>query len=218
LRPAAQAIDVYSLHWPSLSPRLAELEALLSSDERARAARYRFDRDRRQFTICRAWLRGLLGDRLAIPPGDVRFLAGEHGKPEIDGDLEFNLSHSGEWAVCAIAEGFPVGIDIEAYRELPAAEDIAGRYFTADEYILLRSGAAGETAKRFLSLWTRKEAYIKALGCGLFMELNQFTVGLDADFVPDGQGRRWGLRSLSIVPNHAVALCALGNREWRLVP
>jgi 4'-phosphopantetheinyl transferase len=207
-------IDVYSLRWPDWRPGLAGLDALLSPDERDRALRYRFDRDRCRFMTCRAWLRSLLGERLAIPPGEVRFLAGAHGKPEIDGGVEFNLSHSGEWAVCAIAEGLPVGIDIEVCRELPEAEAIAGYYFTADEQALLRQGAAGETAKRFLSLWTRKEAYIKALGCGLFMELNQFTVGLDADFVLDGR-RRWGLRSLAIVPDHAVALCAPENWEWR---
>jgi 4'-phosphopantetheinyl transferase len=213
-------IDVYSLRWPEPPPHLAGLhlaglEALLSPDERDRASRYRFDRDRRRFMACRAWLRSLLGDRLAIPLEDVRFLTGEYGKPAVKGGVEFNLSHSGEWAVCAIAEGIPVGIDIEVCRETPDAEDIASLYFTADEYGLLRAGGDGEIAKRFLALWTRKEAYIKALGCGLYMELNQFTVGLDADFVSGEQGRQWGLRSLSIVPDCAVALCAPGNWRWR---
>lgn len=211
-------IDVHCFHWPSRLSHIAKSGALLSAGERDQAARYRFDKDRWRFTLCRAWLRRLLGARLGQSPSGIKFHAGEYGKPHIEGKLEFNLSHSGEWAVCAIAENLPVGIDIEVYRPFPEAKAIAGEFFTPGERSLLECAGEEETAKRFLRLWTRKEAYVKAVGHGLSMALNQFTVGLDDDSVLNESQQRWGMRSLSVVPDHAVALCAPGRWDWRHHP
>jgi 4'-phosphopantetheinyl transferase len=209
------AIDVYKLHWPEMLPRLPEFSGFLSADERERAARFYFEKDRRRFTLCRGWLRCILAGRLDMQPGAVVFSQGAHGKPAVDGPWQFNLSHSGEWAVCAVARDLPVGVDIEAHRDMPDAADLADRFFTPDEARLIRAGAPGEP--RFFTVWTRKEAFVKAAGTGLYTDLRSFTAGLDEEFIADAGGRRWGVRSPPIIPDHSTALCAPGEWKWREV-
>jgi 4'-phosphopantetheinyl transferase len=206
-------IAVYKLHWPDLMPRLQELADLLSVDERERAARFHFEKDRQRFTLCRAWLRCILGGRLEVPPQAVVLRPGSHGKPAVDGPWQFNLSHSGMWALCAVARGLPVGVDIEAHREMADAEDLAGRFFTPDEAQLVRAGDRRE--RRFFTVWTRKEAFVKANGTGFHTDPRGFTAGLDAQFIEDRGGRRWGIRNLELVQGHAAALCAPGEWNWQ---
>jgi 4'-phosphopantetheinyl transferase len=206
-------IHVYKLRWPD---RLAELAGLLSADEQERAARFHFDKDRQRFTVCRAWLRGILGGLLQTPPQTIVFSLGERGKPGVEGPWRFNLSHSHDWAVCAAAWDLPVGIDIEAPREIRDAEHLARQFFTSDEQRMVCSGPQNRLEHRFLTVWTRKEAFVKATGNGLYTDLGDFTAGLDASFIEDGSGQQWGVRNLGLVPDHAVALCAPGLLwDWR---
>lgn len=220
-RPGATPlIDVYTLHWPDWTPRLADFIDLLSDDERERASRFHRAEDCKRFVSCRAWLRCILGKRLQAPPERIVFANGPYGKPGIEGKWEFNISHSGDWAVCAVAEDLPVGIDIEACRMAPDAEALARQFFSPEDWRQIRFGGEALLAQRFLTVWTRKEAFVKATGVGLFTDLACFTVGLDASFVeaPDdltGNSRRWGIRNLAIAPGHAVALCAPGTWDWR---
>ena len=126
----APLISIYMLHWPDLLRRLDEFAGVLSMDEQERASRFHFDQDRQRFILCRAWLRCILGEHLAMPPHAVTFRLGSHGKPAVDGPWQFNLSHSGTWALCAVARGLPVGVDIEMFREMADAEELAERFFT----------------------------------------------------------------------------------------
>ena len=155
----------------------------LSEAERARAARFVFERDRRRFIAGRAWLRQLLAARLEVAPEAIELVYGPQGKPGLtrrfaDSDLRFNLSHCDDVAVYAFAHGREVGVDVERVRELRDADDIAARFFSRLEYEAYRALGPRDRPLGFFNCWTRKEAFIKALGEGLSHPLDRFDVSL----------------------------------------
>jgi 4'-phosphopantetheinyl transferase len=159
------------------------LGALLSAGERQRASRSAFDRDRRRFIVARARLRQLLGARLGVRPDSVEMVYGERGKPALarafaDSGLRFNVSHSDEVAVYAFAAGREIGVDVEIVRVVPDADIIAARMFSRRESEAYRTLDPRDKPLGFFSCWTRKEAFIKALGDGLYHRLGCFDVSL----------------------------------------
>jgi len=157
--------------------------ALLSEAERDRAGRFAFDRERRRFTVARARLRQLLGARLGVPPDSVELAYGHRGKPALarrfaDSDLRFNLSHHDDVAVYAFARGREIGIDVEAVRVVPDADAIAAWMFSRRENEAYLALDPRDRPLGFFTCWTRKEAFIKALGDGLSHALDRFDVSL----------------------------------------
>ena len=157
--------------------------ALLTGAERQRATRFAFDRDRRRFTVARAWLRQLLAARLGSRPEAVELTYGVRGKPSLaqrfaNSGLRFNVSHSDDVAACALSRGREIGIDVEAVRTMPDADDIAARFFSRRENEVYRALDARDRPLGFFNCWTRKEAFIKALGDGLYHKLDRFDVSL----------------------------------------
>ena len=157
--------------------------ALLSAVEQQRAGRFAFDRDRRRFVVARAGLRELLAARLGMRPESVELIYGPQGKPALarefcHGDLRFNLSHSEDVAVYAFARGREIGVDLEGVRVLPDGDDIAARFFSVRENATYRGLDARDKPLGFFQCWTRKEAFIKALGDGLCHPLDSFDVSL----------------------------------------
>jgi 4'-phosphopantetheinyl transferase len=156
---------------------------MLSDAERRTASRFAFDRDRRRFTVARARLRRLLSERLGVRPESVELMYGAHGKPALarrfaDSDLRFNVSHSDDVAVYAFAPGREIGIDVEAIRVIRDADDIAARFFSLRENESYRALDPRDRPQGFFNCWTRKEAFIKALGEGLYHSLDRFDVSL----------------------------------------
>ena len=151
---------------------------LLSSSERQRAARFKLERDRRRFIVARATLRRLLAQRLAARPEAIEITYGAHGKPALAQGLRFNVSHCDDLAVYAFSESREVGIDVEAVRELDDADDLAEHFFSRGENEAYRGLAAHERPLGFFNCWTRKEAFVKALGEGLSHPLDGFDVSL----------------------------------------
>jgi len=156
---------------------------LLSDAERQRAGRFAFDRDRRRFTVARAQLRWLLSARLGVRPETVELVYGARGKPALarhfaDSDLRFNVSHSDDFAVYAFASGREIGVDVEAIRVIRDADDIAARFFSRRENEAYLALHPREKPQGFFNCWTRKEAFIKALGNGLYHPLDRFDVSL----------------------------------------
>lgn len=181
----------------------AALSALLSADERQRADRFRFDRHRRRYIVSRAAARRLLGAYGERAAGAVELTYGAKGKPSMldEPELEFNLSHSGDGALMALSRSGPVGVDIERLRTLEDADDIARRFFSPREVTTYLAQPEAGRPRAFFNCWTRKEAFVKALGEGLFLSLERFDVSLEPD-VParilaiDGsaaEAQRWGL-------------------------
>jgi 4'-phosphopantetheinyl transferase len=129
----------------------------------------------------RAPLRALLAAYLGEPPESLLLIDGEHGRPALAApheSLAFNWSHSGDWALLAIARGIAPGIDLERWRQRPHVLEIAQRFFCAEEAAALAMLDAGQRTSAFLELWTAKEAVLKALGRGIAFGLERlrFTV------------------------------------------
>lgn len=157
-------------------PQVEKLLALLSPDEVSRAERYRFDLHRYHYIASRGMLRQLLAAYLNCDAKRIQFLYNEHGKPYIANiDLQFNVSHSHDMAVYALTSQLQVGVDIEKI-ENTFKDGVAKRYFSAAEYRYLQAVPEDERIKKFYWIWSRKEAFIKALGMGLHYPLSSFSV------------------------------------------
>ena len=155
----------------------------LDLNERERAARFHFEKHRRRFILGRGFLRLLLGRYLNIAPEEVRFAYGPYGKPSLADEhaasrLRFNASHSHELAVYAFVQEREIGVDVEYNNAEFGGEDIARHFFSAYEVGQLLALPESERSAAFFRCWTRKEAYIKALGSGLSHPLDQFDVTL----------------------------------------
>jgi 4'-phosphopantetheinyl transferase len=182
-------IHVWSIR---LDPPPAEVERLgrwLSADEWERANRFRFDKHRRQYVVGRGALRTLLGAYLDRRPEEIRFRYGPRGKPFLEapldaGGLEFNLSNSDELALAAFVLGREIGVDVEFLRPMPDCEQISERFFSASERQVLREIPGPRKEETFFNCWTRKEAYLKAVGEGLAAPLDSFDVTLAPDDPP----------------------------------
>lgn len=189
------------------------LEALrvhLSVTERDRAARFHFEADRVRYVIARGLLRELLARYSCSEPGALRFVYGEHGKPALRdagaGELEFNVSHSGDWVMIGVARGSAVGVDVERIRPVSDLDAIVARRFTAAEAARILDLPQPDRTVAFFTCWTRKEACLKAFGSGLSASLDRFEV---SERLEDPAP----LRSVAGVPHH-VADWSL----WSLVP
>ena len=193
------------------------LAPLLSPDERARAARFRFESDAVCFTVARACLRQILAAYLDADPGRLVFGYERNGKPfliEPRGALTFNLSHSGDLALIGVAWNCRIGVDIERRRLIADSERLAEQVFATAERVQLQSVSAPARADAFLDGWTRKEAFIKALGTGLSCPLDTFVVslmpGIPAKLISvhgwsSGAGH-WSLHGLAAAPAYAAAI------------
>jgi 4'-phosphopantetheinyl transferase len=165
----------------SLSRRaveVARLRRLLAPDERRRAERFRFERDRSRYIVGRATLRLLLARYLETGPQELEISYGEFEKPCVEGGPSFNLSHSGPVVLYAFAAEGELGIDVELDDADLSKERIAERFFSPAEVSVLRALPAEVQPRAFLTCWTRKEAFIKARGDGLSLALDSFDVTL----------------------------------------
>ena len=148
--------------------RLEDLHRTLSRDEVDRVAKFRFDRDRRQFVLCRGILRELSGRYLKQRPDDIRFSYGPFGKPMLAGNpIHFNASHTqGMWLI-AFSASQAIGIDIEKVRPQATLLEIANRFFQPEESNAIACAAHADQAKMFFTYWVCKEARLKARGLGI---------------------------------------------------
>ena len=194
----------------------------LSPEERQRAERFHFARHRRRFTTARFFLRRLLSAYTGISAERLRFRYGPQGKPTlIDSKLHFNLSHSGELALLALNPSQPLGVDVERLRPVTDALKIAQRFFSANEQEALLQTTENQRDEAFMRCWTRKEAYIKAIGGGLSIPLHSFDVTLDQPprFLSLENDRDkahwWSLYHLEPRPGYLGAL-AVSGQNWCL--
>ena len=173
-------IHVWRANLELSPPKIERLTALLSSDEIARADRFRFPQHRRRFIVARGILRQLLGDYLSVAPHSLNFAYEARGKPFLTGEdtnIKFNISHSQEYALFGFTRKYLIGVDLEYQRSMDCLK-IAERFFLPQEFEIIRQ-AASERTKLFFQLWTAKEAYLKALGTGLSGSLTSIEIALD---------------------------------------
>ncbi len=154
----------------------ARARRLLSADEKERADRFVRARDRRRYAVAQAHLRRVLGRLTDTPPDRVRFHRGEKGKPFLSDGPSFNRSRSGDRLVIAVAASGRLGVDVEEVRTVRRMLSIADRNFAPDEAARMHAAPADLRQELFFRLWTRKEAFLKALGTGLAHPTKSFSV------------------------------------------
>lgn len=215
---ADDQVDIWAAVLDPPKPELEELSQALSPDEMARAGRFYFERHRRRFFVARGVLRRLLGTYLEMPPERVPLTYGPYGKPAVQG-LRFNLAHSNELAVYAFCRNRELGVDVEWMRPLIDAPAIAQRFFSAQENAALNSLPQTERLAAFFRCWTRKEAYLKALGDGLARPLTAFDVEVAPDRPPRllrvedsvSELERWSFHELPVLEGYSAMLVIEGH-------
>lgn len=200
---------------------LLRMQNFLMPEEKLRAAKFLQQEAKRNFILVRGALRCLLAKYLHCIPQEIQFSQNEHGKlflPQTG--LEFNLSHSKDFALFAFAWKRPLGVDIEFMRPALYAEDVARKFFAAKEIASLFALPEEQRKVAFFQCWSRKEAFIKALGVGIFYPLDQFVVDVDTGQsgpitlqinAAKDKAHNWQLIALQCVPNYAAALCIAGE-------
>ncbi|MFS0655877.1 4'-phosphopantetheinyl transferase family protein [Bacillus sp. 179-C3.3 HS] len=204
------AIQLQHLHEKEARKQIDQLKPFVSPKKQAAAERFRFLIDARRTLLGEVLVRHIISDKYAMPIDQIAFETEENGKPfvsQID-SFHFNLSHSGDWVVCAV-DAAPVGIDIEEMKPIDLA--IAKRFFSPDEYADLLSQPAEKQEAYFFQLWSMKEAFIKLTGKGLSYDLSSFTARLTADgqaslILPDHEAPCL-IRTYSLDPAYQMAVC-----------
>lgn len=197
---------------------------MLSAGERERAARFHAEPHRQRFIAAHGLMRQVLSSLLGMAPVDLQFAQGEHGKPRLagaaaDSGLAFNLSHSGSWALLGWSWQADIGVDIELWRKVSDEAALVRRFFSKVENEVYE--ALPDTVRQcgFFECWTRKEAYIKAVGRGLGLPLDSFDVsfgdGLPARLLRPSavanDARAWSLAALDMPPGASAAVVLEGE-------
>jgi 4'-phosphopantetheinyl transferase len=212
---------------------IQKLESALSEEERQRAEQFRYQAHRLSFVISRGILRNLLYRYTNIQPDQILFKYNLAGKPFLSGEeplpeIHFNLSHTGNLALYAFSWGGQVGIDVECIRPMEEMDQIAEMFFSTGENIKFQSVSKQDRLRAFYSCWTRKEAFIKAVGQGMSFPLQEFEVSLEPDMPAQlltihgsrEQANHWSMHDLKTRDGYAAALVVEGkdhsisNKHW----
>jgi 4'-phosphopantetheinyl transferase len=223
LELSPREVHLWIVRLEAVEDNFARAFSWLSPDETDRAARFRFEKHRRAYVLGRAVLRALTANYLHIAPTDVTFTYGPKGKPALAGarcPLCFNVSNSGDLAAYAFTLDCEIGVDVEHRRRMVDIEPIARRFFAPAEVEELMGLPETDRQEGFFNCWTRKEAYIKALGDGLSVPLDSFQVtlqpGVPARMIRlDGSAEaaeHWTLHAFTPAPDYAGAI-AYRDRE-----
>lgn len=216
------ALCIFPLDLPA--HEVKRLHSLLSPAEQARAARFLSPLHRDRFAVAHGRLREILAARLAVSPEALQFGSAEHGKPYLAGPegqsgLQFNLSHSADHGLVGWAEGRHLGVDVESWRPLVDEAALVSRFFSPAENAAYAALPVAGRTQGFFECWTRKEAYIKAVGRGLGLPLDSFDVSFGAGCEPAllrpsalvPRDRHWVLAAPSIGPGISVAVMLEGD-------
>lgn len=202
-----KSIKVWNIHLPDHLGDTSFYRSLLTGEELARAAKFLKPADADGFILGRGLLRRILADCLNAEPAELRFNRNAQGKPFLeDGKLDFNVSHSRDRLLIAVTAGRAVGIDIEFRRGGLNMASIAKRWFAPAEQEFFQT--LGKPEEGFFEIWAKKEAYVKALGIGIYKDLNTFAVPLgEKPFFPNiGKNGQWFFQTLEIDPDYAAAI------------
>ena len=226
-------LDIADVHvWRVITsawrPRVAALRDRLSMDEKARADRFHFAKDRDQYVVAHGALRTLLAHYTGLHPASLRFQLGPSGKPSLviasaEQPPLFNLAHSADVTLIAVTRSAEVGIDVEAWTDDLDPLDLAAHFFSPGECSELESLAAVDRRRGFFACWARKEAYIKATGVGVSRGLDYF----DVTVAPDSAGRiradrsvtsparHWSMLDLDVAARYSATVVVEGPHQIR---
>lgn len=208
-------VDVYSFRISECLPKIDYFYSILSHDEIKKMNRYYKDSDKKTYIVCRGLLRDLLAQYIKIPPKDIVFMYGKHGKPGlVKYDIHFNLSHSVDFAIIGISKYYPLGVDIEKKIFLEDFCHLAKSNFSTMEYSRLKNSPAEKQIQIFYSIWTQKEALVKATGVGLTFGLSHWSTQPESnmyDIVIDQI--TYQMIPLDLHNNYSTCLCIMQKGE-----
>ena len=208
--------------WPLRISVPHSARGILDAEEQCRAERFLYDHHRESFIAAHCGMRRLLGTVLGCDAGALSMLVDANGKPHLDGhSLRFNLSHSGDWAALAISQDGEVGMDIEMIRSVERG--LPEHYFSIHEQRALSALTGKEWSDGFFRCWTRKEALLKAVGTGLSLPLDSFSVTIDSNLpallvessLRQLQSRDWSMLHVGCIPGYMGAMAA--SRSMRSI-
>jgi len=214
----SRSVQVWQIPLEVSEETLQVYEKCLSEDERSRANRFRFPDDRRRFIVARGTLRHLLSQAFDRSPQAIEFCYGEYGKPSIASDndgtcnFHFNVSHSGELALCVLGGDRRVGIDIEKLKPISRLDSMMGRCLSQQELAQIENEP--DPTRAFLQRWTCKEAYLKAIGLGLSQPMQTVEVEIMPHrlvSVPKDCESGWQLHPVEVPNAYVSALVTEGN-------
>jgi len=174
-------VHIWLIRYDQSDQIFADSKHILSKEEKERSSRFHFDIDHKRFSVTRSLLKKYLGKIISRPPREIHFKFNKYGKPELlnsPKEIHFNVTHSGNLGMIAITDLAPIGIDVEQFRSEMTTGDIAKRFFSKMEVEAFLELEENEKLQGFFNCWTRKEAFIKAVGKGLSLPLNTFDVSL----------------------------------------
>jgi 4'-phosphopantetheinyl transferase len=196
---------------PVARSELGRQRALLDREKARRLERFRRDEDFQRGLLGDLLIRSMISRHTGLDGQTLVFGAGPLGKPCLveHPNVEFNMSHSGAWVVCALDRA-PVGVDVEQIK--PIEPDLSRRFFSADEDRRLRNIDAASRLEQFFMLWTLKESYAKMTGLGLALPLQEFSMvrsstGGFGVRTADGRLEDVHLAASDRLPGHALAAC-----------
>ena len=212
------------------------LELTLNSTERAHWRKLHFEKHQLRYVFSHGVLRNILAGYAGVSPNTIHFSVNRFGKPfidmpEVDPRISFNMSHADDLTIVAVTLAQAVGVDVESVRPIPELDNIARDYFSDAERALLQSSPAGLKEQAFCLCWTRKEAYVKAVGKGLSIPLNSFDTSMhpvtkgrslnSTEHAPQIEG--WWLSDLTLPFGYVGALVVEGAepkinyRNWNQI-
>lgn len=229
LQLSADHIDIWSTHLDLSEQEVKAFAQTLSADEISRAKKFTFANKYREYVVSRGLLRAALASLTSNRAKDFHFDYTEHDKPYLQSvDISFNVSHSHDFALVAIGLKRNIGVDIEKIRENVEYEKLAKRFFSGFEHAALMQVPKRQRERVFYTIWTRKEAFVKAIGKGIAFGLSEFDVSIEADEPAallrtrwdEKAVEKWKLANISVEDGYVAALASDGGdfdlRYWHL--
>ncbi len=173
--------QIWSFKTSQFNQSIGDCLHMLSEDEKIKAGKYRFNKDMKIYVLARATLRFIISKYLKVDPNEIHFTYSKYQKPSLlkpKTNLHFNVSHSGERVLIGFTEDSVLGVDIELIKYTEELTDVARRFFSDNEVSDFLTLSGEDQSIGFFNCWTRKEAFIKAVGQGLSFPLKEFDVSL----------------------------------------
>lgn len=221
---AGDEIHLWNASLVQPAPVIAHFATLLSADEKTRAERFYFERDRARYIVGRGLLRKILGAYLGLDPAWIELRYGPYGKPalkvgDLNHTLEFNLAHSADRALYAFCWNRALGVDLEHVRPMENQDDFAAQIFAASESALITSLDADQKQQAFFTIWTCKEAFFKASGDGLTKPIADAEITVDVGGTASllsiagdpQQANGWRLETFQPAASYQAALAFRGE-------
>lgn len=209
-----EGVDIYTISISKESYKLETFFKVLNKEEKEKAAKYHFSRDRISYICCRGTLRLILSRYINTPPENIIFEYNNYGKPYLINnqnteEYKFNISHSGDLCIIAINIQKEIGVDIEKVRKIDDLENIAKRYYTKNEYKKIIDSYENRISNFFL-IWVQKEALIKASGKGLSYGLEHWeTQNTDNVYTVNFLNETFIIKTFHVDKNYCAALSIL---------